>query len=149
MELLRRNYPFQIVARQESGLDWLMSGIVRKTHSNGSRDRIVEAPLDIQESENNFVVQVSIPGVSLNDIRVSVEHSILDIKVDSMEEDSLDEMKFLVRERNRGFIHRSVTLPESVDLESSKASYSNGVLTVNFNKLEIAKPRLIEVKASE
>ena len=89
------------------------------------------------------------PGVSLNDIRVSVEHSVLDIKVDAMEENSLDEMKFLVRERNRGFIHRSVTLPESVDLESSKASYSNGVLTVNFNKLEIAKPRLIEVKASE
>ena len=43
MELLRRNYPFQIVAGQESGLDWLMSGIVGKTHSNGSRDRIVEA----------------------------------------------------------------------------------------------------------
>ena len=101
MELLRRNYPFQIVAGQESGLDWLMSGIVGKTHSNGSRDRIVEAPLDIQESENNFVVQVSMPGVSLNDIRVSVEHSMLDIKVDAMEENSLDEMKFLVRERNR------------------------------------------------
>jgi len=54
-----------------------------------------------------------------------------------------------VRESNFGSIYRSVTLPETVELESSRASYLNGVLTVSFDKLEIAKPRLIEVKASE
>lgn len=149
MELLRRPYPFQIVSGQEFGLDLLMSGIVGKSQVNESMDRIVEAPLDIQENEDNFIVQVSIPGVSQNDIRVSVEHRILDIKVEAVEEDRSDEMEYLVRERNCGSIHRSVTLPETVDLESSSASYLNGVLTVNFDKLEIAKPRLIEVNVSE
>jgi len=149
MELLRRPYPFQIVSGQEFGLDLLMSGIVGKSQVNESMDRIVEAPLDIQENEDNFIVQVSIPGVSQSDIRVSVEHRILDIKVEAMEEDRSDEMEYLVRERNCGSIHRSVTLPETVDLESSSASYLNGVLTVNFDKLEIAKSRLIEVNVSE
>ena len=149
MELLRRPYPFQVISGQEFALNWLMSGIVGKSSETQGSDGIVEPPLDIQENQNHFVVHLSIPGVSLKDISVSVDHRRLDLKIEAVEEDGSDEMKYLVRESNFGFIYRSVTLPETVELESSRASYLNGVLTVSFDKLETAKPRLIEVKASE
>ena len=42
----------------------------------------------------------------------------------------------------------TVGLPETVDPEKVSAAYKNGVLTVTLPKMEVAKPRTIEVKVS-
>ena len=48
-------------------------------------------------------------------------------------------------ERSYGTFVRAFTLPDSVDPEKVTADYSNGVLTVNLGKKEIAKPRTVKV----
>ena len=57
----------------------------------------------------------------------------------------------LAAERVHGKFQRQILLGEGLDAEGLKASYENGVLTVNIPVAEKAKPRKInvEVKSSD
>jgi HSP20 family protein len=49
-------------------------------------------------------------------------------------------------ERSYGTFERVFTLPETVEAESVKADYKNGVLSITLPKKEVAKPRQIKVQ---
>jgi HSP20 family protein len=50
-------------------------------------------------------------------------------------------------ERHYGAFRRSITLPNSVDVDKADANYHDGVLTLTLPKSEAAKPRQISVKS--
>ena len=87
-----------------------------------------------------------IPGVRPEDVRLTVENNVLTIQGSKQQvaEERADRVHRY--ERTYGAFERSFTLPTTVDANSIKASYENGVLTVTLPKVERAKPRQIEVQ---
>ena len=80
---------------------------------------------------------------------VSVDEDVLSIKAerpDAGDEDAPP--AYLLRERRYGSASRSLRLPENLDNKNANCEFRNGVLAVTFPRLEEAKPRQIEVKAS-
>jgi HSP20 family protein len=101
---------------------------------------------DIEETEDAWIVEAELPGVSRKDIKVELRDSELVISGEIKEK----ERKGVIRRRARrtGQFEYRVTLPGQPDEENIEANLHDGVLTVRVPKTEKGKPRQIEVKAA-
>lgn len=106
-------------------------------------------PADLSETDDEFVLEMELPGFSRDDIELTVERNILSVS-GSRQEPEVESASatYHLRERADERFSRSIALPRSVDAENVKARFSNGVLTVTLPKVDEAKPRRIEVEAS-
>jgi HSP20 family protein len=103
--------------------------------------------VDIAESENGFRISADLPGLSKQDIKVSVEDGVLSISGEKKQEvEKKEKDRYYHFERSYGRFCRSFTLPANVDSANIDARYNNGVLEVHLRKTEEAKPKAIEVK---
>jgi HSP20 family protein len=105
--------------------------------------------LDIAESENEYVVKASLPGISLNDLEITYANNTLTIKGEIREEQELEEARYHLRERSYGSFARSITLPAGVEADKIEANYEVGVLTLHLPKAEEIKPKRIPIKAGD
>jgi HSP20 family protein len=103
--------------------------------------------LDVFETQEKFVITMELPGVSPDDVDISVEDSTLMVRGERRFYSEQQEESFLRIERRFGEFTRSLTLPSTADAESIQASFDQGVLTVEVPKREEAKPRKISIKA--
>ena len=103
--------------------------------------------LDVEENEEQFVIHVELPGVSAEDVEVSLEENVLTIAGERKFYDERTSDGFRRIERHFGRFHRAVRLPDRVAGDHVQATYRDGLLTVTVPKAEEAKPRRIEVQA--
>jgi HSP20 family protein len=103
--------------------------------------------LDVFETQEKFVITMELPGVSPDDVDISVEDSTLMVRGERKFYSEQQEESFLRIERRFGEFTRSLTLPSTADAESIQASFDQGVLTIEIPKREEAKPRKISIKA--
>ncbi len=101
--------------------------------------------LDLHEGPNQFTATVELPGLSKENIAVSVHQVVLSISGERAEEKDLANAGFYRAERSTGRFHRAVALPKAVNVEAITATYKDGILTVTLPKTEEAKPKQITV----
>jgi len=104
--------------------------------------------VDITETENGFEIRAELPGVSENDINVSVTDNLLTIKGKKRQAEETEGKNYHRVERRYGNFQRSFTLPRSVKVEAIEAGCKDGVLTLGIPKAEAAKPTEISIKAN-
>ncbi len=102
-------------------------------------------PVDIIEEDSQIVVRAELPGVRKEDIEVNLEHGILTLRGEKKQEKKVDSENVYRVERFYGAFSRSFTLPSSIDSQSIKATYRDGVLEIVLPKAEEAKPKKIAV----
>jgi HSP20 family protein len=107
--------------------------------------------VDVRETTDELVLQAELPGLTSNDVDVSVENGVLAITGEKKQEvqEGKEESEYHLIERRYGRFERRFTRPRSVDAERVRAEFSHGVLQVTLPKVEAAKPRKIEVKVGE
>ncbi|QEH38778.1 18 kDa heat shock protein [Aquisphaera giovannonii] len=105
-------------------------------------------PLDICESENEFVIRASLPGVKPDDVQITLHGDTLTIRAEAKAEEEKKGEHWHLRERRFGSFQRSVTLGTPVNTEKADAQYEHGVLTLRLPKAEEAKPRQIRIGGS-
>jgi len=107
------------------------------------------APLvDITEDDKEYLIKVDLPEVKKEDLKVTVEHGVLNITGERKFEKEEKGKKYHRVERAYGTFTRSFTLPEDSDGGKVDAGFKDGVLAVHLAKNEKAKPRSIEVKVN-
>ena len=102
--------------------------------------------IDVYDEKDNLVVKADVPGLTKDDIEVTIEGNILTIKGEKKLEEKTKEKDFVREERFYGAFHRAIPLPTGVDADKIKASYKNGVLELTLPKKEEAKPKQISVE---
>jgi HSP20 family protein len=100
--------------------------------------------VDVKETDKAYTVQAEVPGVSKDEIHVSVEGNVVTLRAEVKQEDSQgSDEKVLRSERYFGAVSRSFQLPMDIDQTQAKAKYDNGVLTLTLpKKLANASQRL-------
>lgn len=104
---------------------------------------------DLFETDEEFVLELELPGLGREDIEVTVEKGILTVsgqRSTETEEERGERHTYHVRERSYDRFSRSFSLPHSVTHEQVDAQFENGMLTVRLPKAAEAKPRRIEVR---
>jgi len=102
-------------------------------------------PVDLYETDDAFVVKASTPGLTADDLTVSIEQQALTIHGEPKAEDFQGLRPVLV-ERPVGTFTRTFSLPMPVDASKVEAEFTDGVLSLTMPKLEAVKPRKIQVK---
>jgi len=97
------------------------------------------APVNISETANGFNLEVSVPGINKEDIKVNVEKGLLTISYDKKEENKQEESKTIRREFNHRSFKRSFTVADEVNAEGIQAKYENGILKLFLPKKEQVK----------
>ena len=89
--------------------------------------------------------RAELPGVSEDDVHVSVTDNLLTIKGEKRQEAETDGKNYHRVERRYGSFQRSFTLPRHTKTDAIKAEYKDGVLTLGIPKAEVAKPTEVPI----
>jgi HSP20 family protein len=101
--------------------------------------------INVWESENALHAELELPGLSMQDLEVSVKDSELSIKGE-FKDKAAKGATYHRRERSQGSFQRVLRLPVGVDADKVEARLENGVLSIDLPKAEAAKARKIEIK---
>ncbi len=108
-----------------------------------------ELALDVAETENEFLVKASLPGINPDDLDVTVSGRTLTIKGEYKAEEEKEDVHYHLRERRYGSFARSLTLPTPIQSDAVEARFEAGVLTLHLPKTEEVKPKRIAVRNAE
>ena len=73
--------------------------------------------LDAVEEDEKLVVRASLPGVDPDENKVTIKDGVLTIDGETKVDDEAKVGNYLIRERRAGSFHRSVRLPDSVEVD--------------------------------
>jgi HSP20 family protein len=105
-------------------------------------------PVDLSETENEVVVKAALPGITPEDVDISVSEGVLTVKGESKFEQKTEKENYYRQEIRYGSFSRSIPLPSRVNHEQADAEFKDGVLTVTLPKVEEVRPKQIKIKAS-
>jgi len=106
--------------------------------------------LDIAELDNQYKISCDLPGISREDINISVlPNRLLEISSERKQEEHVENAKVNRQERYYGYVKRTLSLPEDANEDDIKASYVNGVLELSVPKHEQAKPMAKKIEIGE
>ena len=104
--------------------------------------------VDVFEDEAGIHLNVDVPGVKTEDLKIEVENNVLTVRGERKLEHEAEKNGYHRVERYFGSFSRSFALGDDVNSEDVDAKYENGVLRLLLQKRPAAKRREIAVKAS-
>lgn len=106
-------------------------------------------PADIQETQNEFLVRMDLPGLDPQNVKVSVHESTLSVRGERRESHEKKDASWHRVERFHGIFERQFDLGATVQTDRIEANYRDGVLEIRLPKSEAAKPREIAVQVKQ
>jgi HSP20 family protein len=100
---------------------------------------------DVKETKENIVVTTEIPGLSAQEVEVTLSGDMLTIKGEKKHEKEEKDESYHLLERRYGSFSRSIRLTTDVDAKNVEASHKEGVLTISLPKSEKAKEKQIKI----
>ncbi len=105
--------------------------------------------VDVAEDEKEYRVTAELPGLSRDDIDVSLAEGVLTIRGQKKEEEEERRGDYVRIERSYGSFVRRVPLPTEVDEDAVEAQFKDGVLRLTLPKSEKQRGRKIEIGSGE
>ena len=129
--------------------DWNMTPMLNSVTTSRISNDAYLPPMDIEEEEGQFVVTLSVPGFSQDQLSISLEDDVLQIQGALNSENESDETvggrKYHLPERHMNRFSRSLRLPAGIEGDKVRAKYGKGVLILTFRKPEEVLPKQIEI----
>jgi HSP20 family protein len=101
----------------------------------------VAPSVDIFEAGDNVIVKAELPGMSKEDIHVTLTEDTLTVSGEKKKEERVEKKDYHRLERSYGSFRRSFHLPTEVQTEKAAAKFKDGVLEVKIPKTEEAKKK--------
>ena len=100
--------------------------------------------VNISGNEDNYQINVIMPGIDKKDITLSIDNDILTIQsnYDKQKDKGQNALRteFMIKE-----YYRKISLPKEEDNQSISANLKNGILEITIKKIKV-KPKNIIVK---
>jgi len=109
-------------------------------------DGIRYPAIEVYDRKDHLVVKAELPGIDKKDLKVSLDGDILSIKGETKKEQEIKEKDYYYSERAYGSFYRTLPLPMGVQKDKTKASYKDGILTIELPKNEEAKSKETDIE---
>jgi HSP20 family protein len=101
--------------------------------------------VDIQETDNEYLVKADLPEVKKEDVKVEYEDGVLTVEGERKMEKEQKGRQFHKIEREYGKFVRRFALPGEIDAAKLSANFTDGVLNVYLPKSQETKPKAVTV----
>ena len=109
---------------------------------------LVNAPVDITETEIGLALRVEVPGFSEQDLEVRVAPRALCITGKRQEASEQKEGNTVYSERRSNQIFRVLDLPSEIDPDRVDATLSDGIIEINLLKVGVGKKIPVRARAA-
>jgi HSP20 family protein len=100
-------------------------------------------PANIVENGDQYLIELSVPGFSKEQISIKVDKGVLVVKSDRKEN---QDVKYVRREFGNGNFERRFAISKHIDSDKISASFTNGILEITLPlKVEAKQPNSIEI----
>jgi len=105
--------------------------------------------VDVYQTEKEVVVEIPLAGIKPEDVNISVEDDVLNVKGETKEEKEDKKKNYWRREIRRGSFERTVVLPAKVKGKKAVAESKDGMLKITLPKVAVKKAKRIAVKVKK
>ena len=152
MSIIKANPVFDLLSMErdfnrlfhEIGKNISLFGTPQRTAENETADWV--PALDFFEDKENYKVQMDLPGLKKEDVKISFVNGQLKVYGERVNEHEKKEGKYHSIERSYGKFYRAFNLPKLIKEDEIQAEFTDGQLTVIIPKTEEAKPKELEIK---
>ncbi len=138
--------PLRDITNLRDEIDRLFDSFFGRTPAMVEREMMWYPAINLEETEDKFIVKAELPGMSKEDIKVQVtEDGILISGERKFEKEEKGKTYHRV-EMAYGKFQRAIAFPAPVEPDKAKASYKDGILVIEVPKSEKAKPKEIEIE---
>jgi len=102
--------------------------------------------LDLIETDEKLIVKTDLPGVKKEDINIELTEDTISITANFKEEIEVEEANYVKKERRFGEAKRELRLPAKIKVDEAKATFEDGVLTVELPKVEVKKKHTLKLE---
>lgn len=141
----RRWDPVQEMSDVYDRMGRLMQDFIGDGGAMGMAMMPFSAPTDIEETDDEYIVEIDLPGVKRDDIDLELRHNELVVCGEIKDRARQGVLRRKAR-RVGGFEH-VIALPDEIDPERIEANFSNGVLMIRLGKTGTSRARKIEIKS--
>ena len=151
-----RTHPFSLMRSLSEEMDRFFREIAPMRwplpmHSSGDGAGWFWAPaIEVLELQGRVVVRAELAGLSAKDLKVEVHPDALTISGERKQANEENGGNYYRSERSYGQFRRTIALPESVKVDTAKATFDLGVLEVSFEAAAppVSRALPIEEKSS-
>ena len=105
--------------------------------------------VNIREDEKNFVLDLAVPGIEKDDLKIDINKDVLTISSETKNETEENRDGYRRKEFSYTSFCRSFYIPDNVNREKIEAKYKDGILSVGLPKQEEEKNKITrQVKIS-
>lgn len=134
--------PLETLLRLQRALD---SARMEDWYGGSTGGRGAFPPINVfQRDGGGYVVVAELPGLDRESLTVEVHQNQLRLAGERTTEVG-EEASIHRRERSSGSFDRTVTLPDDIDREATRATYHDGILTIELSRRPEESPRSIEI----
>jgi len=102
--------------------------------------------VDMLDRKGEIVVRAELPGVSKDDVEITVSGQHVTIRAQTQHEEKTEEDRYYHYEMSHGEYQRTLYLPAEVDDSEARTSFEDGVLELTLPKLKKTEEHVIKVK---
>jgi HSP20 family protein len=104
--------------------------------------------VNISEEKDGYMIEVSAPGFTKEELKINIEEKILTVTGEHKEEKNDSDENYTRKEFSKQSFERSFSIPDDIDGDGFDAKFENGVLKVSIKKKLLPKsdPKQIEIK---
>lgn len=146
MAIARWN-PFDELTNMHTSMDRLFADLFDTRQEGRGSKTLFRLPVDIEETDNAYVVKAPVAGFKPEEVEVTVSGNILTINASHKEEKEDKKGNYLRREMMVGDFIRQIALPNDARPDNINATFNNGVLKVEVPRAPRPQPKKIEVKS--
>ena len=92
---------------------------------------------DIKEGENEYTLEIEMPGIKKENVKIELSKGYITISAENNNEVEEKEKNYIRKERHYGSFTRSFYVGEDIKEDEVKASFKNGILTLEVPKLSL------------
>jgi HSP20 family protein len=138
--------PFRDLMAMQDRMTRLIDETLSRMWKEDVAQGVWSPAVDILERGNEVVLKVDLPEVSQSEIDIRVEEGTLIIQGERRFVKESPEENYIQIERPYGTFRRAFSIPRTIDQETIKASYKDGVLRIVLPRKREVQPKQVMVE---
>ncbi len=134
----------ELVSLPDAMARLLEESVVRPRTLRRGEETVLRLPLDAYETDEALVIQAALPGVSPDDVEITLEEDRLTIR--GVFPQRVENVEYLITEMPAGMpFARVLRINAPVEADKAEARFKDGMLTLTLPKAQAARPKVIKI----